>query len=339
MGNLNVFGDISPRTAAYAAVRLLTRGQHDMVTERFGQSKPIPKKHSKVIKFRRYESLPRATAPLSEGIPPEGQNLTYTDVTATLEQYGDVIFLTDVIADTHEDDVFKESFDLCGEQASETFEVIRIAFLKGGTNVFYANSAASRSDVDAPPLRSDLRLVYRAFKRNKAQTISSIIKASANISTEPVAPAYFAMGHTDQDADVRNMDGFIPTKEYSNSDKALPAEVGSVDQFRIILTALFEPWDAAGASGQTYLSSGDAVSTDTACDVYPMVIVAKNSYGIVPLQGKHVVKPAVKNPGEPTKDDPLGQKGFVSWKAYQAGLILNQLWAARLEGGATAVPD
>ncbi len=88
MENQNTYGDISPRTAAYAAVTLLNRGQYDLVIERFGQGKPIPRKHSKVIKFRRYESLPRATAPLAEGVPPAGRKLVKTDVTATLEQYG-----------------------------------------------------------------------------------------------------------------------------------------------------------------------------------------------------------------------------------------------------------
>jgi N4-gp56 family major capsid protein len=337
MGNTNVYGDISPRTAAYAAVRLLTRGQYDLVTERFGQAKPIPKKHTKTIKFRRYESLPRATAPLAEGIPPAGRKLTKTDVSATLEQYGDVVELTDVIKDTHEDDVFKEAFDLCGEQAAETLEVIRIAVLKAGSNVFYANNAGSRSAVDSPPLRSDFRRIYRSFKKNKAKTISKIVKASPLISTEPVDAAYFVMGHTDLDADIRNIEGFIPVKEYSSSDKALPAEIGSVDQFRFILTPLFESWETSGASGLTYLSGGEQVSTAAQCDVYPLIVVAQDAYGIVPLQGEHAVHPAVVNP-KPVIGDPLGQKGFVSWKTYQAAVILNHNWIARLECAATAVP-
>jgi N4-gp56 family major capsid protein len=339
MGNMNVYGDISPRTAAYAAIRLLTRGQYDLVTERFGQSRPLPKKKSKTIKFRRYESLPRATAPLAEGIPPEGRKLTYTDVSATLEYYGDYVEITDVIADTHEDPVFKETFDLCGEQAAETIEVVRIAFMKAGSNVFYENNAGARASVNGPPIRADFRRIYRAFKRNKAQTIGSIVKASAKISTAPVDPAYFVMGHTDLDADIRNMDGFLPSVEYSNSDKALPAEVGKVDQFRFLLTPLFEPWEEAGTSGTTYLSGGDIVSSAASCDVYPLIAVAKNGYAIVPLQGKNAVTPMVRNPNNPTVTDPLGQKGFVSWKLPQTGTILNQLWVARLEAAATAIPS
>lgn len=336
--NVTKYGDITPREAGYMAKKFLERGQFDLVTERFGQAHPIPKKNTKTIKFRRYESLPRASAPLAEGVPPAGHKLTYSDINATLEQFGDYVELTDVIFETHPDPVPQETRDLCAEQIAETIEVIRIAVMKAGTTVYYANSASGRTTVNSPPLRSDLRRVYRAFKRNKARTISNIVKASAMVSTEPVAPAYFCLGHTDLDADIRNMEGFVPVEQYSNSDKALPGEIGKVDQFRFILTALFEAWDAGGASGTTYLSSGAAVSTATSCDVYPLIIVARDAYGIVPLQGENAVTPMVKYP-TPSVGDELGQKGFVSWKTWQTSVILNQNWIARLECAATAVPS
>lgn len=135
MSERTSYGDISPRTAGKAMKRLLKRGQHLMVVERFGQKDPLRKNQTKTCKWRRYNSLARASAPLAEGVTPKGKRLTYTDVNATLEQYGDLLELTDVIADTHEDPVFQESMDLCGEQAAETVEELRIAVLKSGTNV------------------------------------------------------------------------------------------------------------------------------------------------------------------------------------------------------------
>ena len=339
MSNLNTYGDITPRTAAFAAVKLLERGQHDLVTERFGQGKPIPKKHTMSVKFRRYESLPRATAPLAEGVPPAGQKMTKTDITATLQQYGDSVSLTDVIVDTHEDNVLDEYMTICAEQIAETVEVIRISVLKAGSNVFYANNVAGRSTVNSPPLRGDFRRIYRYFKKYKGKEIHKIIKASAKISTEPVAPAFFCLGHTDLYADIRDLSGFIPVEQYSNSDRALPAEIGKIENFRIILTALFEAWAAAGVSGTTYLSSGEIVTTAAACDVYPLICLAANAYGIVPLQGEGAVSPAVINPTKISHSNPLGQSGFVSWKTYQTSVILNHNWVARYEVAATATPS
>lgn len=336
--NTTTYGDISPRTGGRAEARLLERGQFLMVVERFGQKDPQRKNSTLTVKWRRYNSLARASAPLAEGIPPTGSKLTFTDVTATLEQYGDVVIITDVIADTHEDPVLNAALDIIGEQAAETIEELRINVLKAGTNVFYSSTATTRSNVNSPPLRGDLRRIYRSFMRLKARPISQIIRASAKISTEPVSPAYFAMGHTDLDADIRGMSGFIPMEQYSDSTKALPGEIGKVEQFRIILTPLFEPFLTAGTSGTTYLSGGVAVSVNAAADVYPFLFTARDAYGIVPLQGFQAVTPMVMNPGKPSPGDPLGQIGFVSWKTYQTCAILNQNWFARLETTATALP-
>lgn len=336
--NITTYGDISPRTAGFAKAKMLKRGQHLMVTERFGQVDPQQKNKTKTAKWRRYNSLPRNTAPLAEGVTPKGQKLTHTDVTATLEQYGDWVQLTDVILDTHEDPVLNETAGLCGEQAAEVVEAIRINTLKAGTNVYYANGVASRATVDSPPTRADFRKIFRAFKSNKAQEISQIIPASAMISTQAVEPAFFVMGHTDLKADLRGLPGFVPVSQYSNAMKALPGEVGSLEEFRFVLTPMFEPWEAAGASGTTHLSGGVAVSTAASCDVYPMIVVARDAYGIVPLQGQNAITPMVHNP-KTSSDDPLAQRGHVAWKTMQTAVRLNELWMARLEVACTASPS
>lgn len=336
--NLTTYGDISPRTAAKAARKLLERGQALMTTERFGYVDPQPMNSSKTRKWRRYDSLAPAVSPLAEGITPAGQKLSYTDVTANLEQYGDFVRLTDQVKDTHEDPVLSEATDVIGEQAAETAELLRIEILKAGTNVYYANGVTARASVASKVTLADFRKVVRGFRRNRARTISQIVKASALISTEPVAPAYFAMGHTDLEPDIRGLTGFVPTEKYADSSKALDGEVGKIESTRIILSPLWEPWLAAGASGTTYLSNGEIPSGSSAADVYPLVVTARNAYAIVPLQGEDAVDVMVKNPGKPSDSDPLGQRGFVSWKMYQAAAILQELWLARIEGGATANP-
>jgi len=335
---ITTYGDIGSRTAARVAKKMLERGKHLMFTERFGQFDPQGKNKTKTVKWRRFEPLARATAPLAEGVTPPGQIVRITDVEATLEQYGDWVQITDVIADTHEDPVLDQMSTVCGEQAAETVEVVRIAVLKAGTNVYYGGTGTTRATVNGTITRGMLRKVVRGFKRNKAMEISQLIKASSQISTEPVAPAFWAMGHTDLAPDIRGVPGFVPTEQYADSGKAIEGELGKVEGVRFLLSALWDPFNSAGASGTTYLSGGSKVSVAAPCDVYPLVIVARNAYGIVPLAGSNAITPAVYNPGKPVPGDPLGQRGFVSWKTMQAAAILQQLWAARCEVGATAEP-
>lgn len=332
---------LSPRTTAYAMKKLLSRGQDMLVTERFGQVDPMQKNKTKSVTWRRYKSLQPAVTALTEGVTPEGSTIMVEDINATMQQYGDWVQITDHIADFHEDPVLNEMMEVCGEQAAETIELIRIAFMTAGSNVYYANGVASRSAVNSAPTRGDFRKIYRQFKRNKAKEFTRVIKASPDTATEPVNAAYFALGHTDLDADVRGITGFVPSEKYADQSKAFPGEVGKVENTRVILTNLFNPWVASGASGTTFLSNGIEVGSSAAADVYPLVFIARDSYGIVPMSGKNSVKPMFKNPGSgsPTDSDPLNQRGFVSWKCYQTGAILNDAWLARLECAATANPS
>ncbi len=338
--NLNTYGDISPRTAAFAAKELLRRGQPHAILEKFGYFDPQGTKKTKTRTWRRYEPLAAADAPLVEGQTPQGQKLRKTDVEVTLKQYGDFVELTDAILDTHEDEVLNESLDLCSQQIVETTELIRFAALKAGTNVYYANSVASRLLVNSAPLRGDLRRIYRGFKRYRAMEITEIIKAGMDVSTEPVKKSFVVVGHTDLDADIRLLTGFTPTEKYASQKVLDESEIGSCENFRFCLTDLFAPWLAAAtsiSSGQTtFLSNGLASAGYP--DVYPLLAFGKYAYAIVPLAGKNVVKPMVKNP-EPTVGDELGQRGFVSWKMWQACAILQDTWMARYEVCATASPN
>lgn len=337
--NFNTAGDIGYRSTGEVKKRLLMRGNYKMVAAKFGQAFTQGKGTTLTGKWRRYENFPTAEAPLQEGITPPGRKLSKTDVTSTLQQYGDWAELTDIVFDTHEDDVPKETVNLCGDQLGETVEVVTIATLKGSSTVFYANNAATRSAVNAPPMAGDFKRIERFLSSNKGTPITSMIAASQNVSTEPIDPAYVVMGHTDCKADLEAMDGFVPVKNYSNSAKTIsPTEVGSLGSFRFCLTPLFEPWLAAGASNSTYLTSGGIPSAAAAADVYPFIIVGKDAYGVVRLQGLDAVKPAIVYP-KPVVGDELGQRGFVSWKIYYTAVILNSNWCIRYEAAATALPD
>ena len=126
---MSVFGDIQPRTAAFAAKELLKRGIPFMILEKFGQSKPLPGNSSKTMKFRRYNALDATPTALAEGITPASQQLTITDVTATLTQYGSRIQITDVILDTHEDPVLNESITLLGQRGHAAWKSMQTAVI------------------------------------------------------------------------------------------------------------------------------------------------------------------------------------------------------------------
>ncbi|MBO4303539.1 MAG: N4-gp56 family major capsid protein [Lentisphaeria bacterium] len=330
----NLYGDISQRVGIYAVKKFLKRAKKECIVDKFAQFTPIPKNHSQTLKFRRYKTLGRITTPLTEGVTPTGQELVVEDVTASLAQYGGVVQFSDQILDTHEDPVLNETVGLMGEQAAESFEAIKIAILNNCTNQFFAGGT-TKATVSAAISLGLLRLVNRALRRNLAAKITNIVNAGPNISTEAVGASYILMGHTDLETDFRNITGFLPVERYGDAYKAVSEyEIGKVENFRIILTSMFEPEKQAGASGTTLLSNGAPVSSAAAADVYPVFAIGRDAYAFTPLGGQNAAHVVVVNP-KPTDSDPLAQKGHVGWKGWMGGAILNDLWMAKINVGCT----
>lgn len=332
---ISVYGDITPRTAAFAVAKMLVRAQPYLVLEKFMQMFPIPNNSTKVAKFRRYEALALATTPLTEGVTPVGKTMSYTDVTATLAQYGDYVVITDVIKDTHEDPIFMEYQDIIAEQAAQTIEAVRFGIFRAGTNVFYMND-------DGTPLRTEVntaftganglakqRAITRAFKRQNAAPISKITSTSPNYGTQPITASYIGLMHPDCETDVRGITGFVPVESYVPGAAISEFEIGKIENVRYITSTVFSSWaDAGGAKGTMVSTSG------TNADVYPILFLAKDAIGGVPLKGKDSLAPVVHNPTV-SDSDKLGQRGHVGWKTMQTAVILNDLFMARLECSAT----
>lgn len=349
MAAITVYGDISPRVAAYAVSQLLKRGMPYLILEKFGQTYPIPTNATKVAKFRRYFLLgatggagdgnpaeafatPLALTPLTEGVTPTGKQLSNQDYTVTLVQYGDYMTITDVVLDTAEDQVLQQATEVMGESAAQTIETIRYNILKAGLNVFWSNGSA-RTSVNTPITLALQRRVTTALNRQNAKKITQVVKSTPDFRTEPVEAAYIGLVHPDLETDVRSMTGFIPTKQYGTVT-AWENEIGSVEQCRYLSSTIFAPFPDAGGA---YAGSGVAMrsTTGTNADVYPVLYLGRDAYGIVPLKGKDSLVPMVVNP-KPAPGDPLGQRGTIGWKAMTTAVILNDAWMARLEVAATA---
>ena len=324
------YGDIGQRTAAWAAVEMLSHAAPVLCIQKFGMTKPIPANKADNAKFRRPIPYGPATVPLVEGITPSPQKAQYEDVPVQLKQYGAYVEITDQVMDMSEDPVLKDQTQLCGEQAAATMEQVTFGALIAGTSVFYTNGSV-RSSVNTALGLSKQRAVTRFLMAQKAMRISSILDGSPNYMTRPIEQAWIAVGHTDLDNDIRNLAGFIPTASYGSRSLVSDYEVGSIEQIRYVLTPEMPTWaDAGGAKGSMMSTSG------TSADVYPLLVLGKEAFGCVPLKGKGAITPQVVNP-KPAAGDPLGQRGTVGWKAYFAAVILNQQWMARVETAATAL--
>lgn len=320
---------VSQRTNVHAERQMLRHAGPVMVLDKFGLSRPMPKNKGLTIKFRRPKVFTAATTPLVEGVTPSATQFSYEDVETSLKQYAQLVEITDVIEDTHEDPVINDASEQAGENIGRTIEALNYGVLRAGTNVFYSNGSA-RSAVNTPVTLNKIRAVTRALKAQKAMKISKILDASINYGTRAIEAAYICVHHTDLEADIRNLAGFVPLAEYGSRQPIHQYEIGSVEDTRFICSPDLEPFaDAGGAENGMISTSGSNA------DVYPMLFFGKEAYGVVPLRGQGAVSPSILRPGVRDKSDPLGQRGYIGWKTWHSAVILNQVWMARLEVGAT----
>ena len=342
---MTTYSDITPRQTAFSVANLLKRAIPYMMLEKFGQAYPIPKNSTRVAKWRRYYmtgatgsasgdagayNVPVADTPLTEGVTPTGSTLDNKDYSVTLEQYGDFLKFTDVIMDLHEDfpPLLREMTDILGEQAAHTIETLRFNVLKAGTNVFYANGT-TRGGVNTPLTLSLQRRITRSLKRQNAKPVTSMVASSVKYNTQPIESAFIALTHPDVENDIRDLVGFISSKQYGSA-VAMEGEIGSVEDVRYIRSTVFEAYEDAGGTKGAMLST-----TGTDADVYPILFLARDAYGIVPLRGKDSVEVMVVQP-KATNTDPLAQRGTIGWKVWNATVILQDAFMVRAEVAATA---
>jgi N4-gp56 family major capsid protein len=327
-----LYGDIPPRVGVFLDAKALKRADPVLVVAKFGQQRPIPANKGQSVRCRRARPFPVALTPMSEGVKPTSLRLEYEDVTLNLQQFGSWSRFTDVVADTHEDPVLSDLTELSGEQGAETIERVLIGRILGGSNAVFANGAA-RNAVNTRLTINTQRRATRALKNARGKKITKMLSASVNIGTRPVEACYVAFAHTDVESDIRALPGFRPVVEYGTVQPLCPEEIGAVEDVRYILTQNMLPWiNAGGAHGGNVVTTGG-----TSADVYPVVYIAEDAFGVTAMKGREAMKMMVLKPNTPRGGDELGQWGSVGWKTWHASGILNNTWLVRAEVGVSVI--
>ena len=107
---------------------------------------------------------------------------------------------------------------------------------------------------------------------------------------------------------------FIPVQKYGDATTILRGEIGTVDQFRIVVNPEMMKWEGAGAAVQ---DSDGIFSTDDKADIYPMLVVGDDAFTTIGFHptGTNTkfeiihVKPGASNA---SNADPYGKRGFMS---------------------------
>lgn len=297
---------------------LLERAVALFVHTRWAQVRDIPRRAgSSTIKFRRYGNLVAATTPLVEGVTPSGSALSVTDITATAQQYGDYVTVTDVLSYESQDAVLMEAAQILGDQAGDTIDQLVRDVLSAGTNVIFSGTGnLANIDVAAGDVitAANVNAAVAILKLNNARKVTRMINPSTGVSTVPIAASYIGIIHPTVTAVLRTVTGWTDAWKYPTQAGVMDGEVGSVGEVRFVESTNAKKFVGAGTAG---------------VDLYSTVIFGANAYGITRVSGeamKNIVKPL----GSAGSADPLDQRATSGWKATFVAKILNDNFLVRI---------
>ena len=313
-GNTNVTTDtgLSKEMKTFYSDYLIDMAEPNLVHDQFGQKHPIPKNGGKIIEFRKYDSLPKALTPLTEGVTPNGQKLSMSVITSKVEQYGGYIELSDILLLTAIDNNLVQATKLLGSQAGRTLDTITREVLNGGTNVQYAEGQVTARNA----------LVGGQATGNHYLTVDAVRRAVRFLkvmNAPKINGNYVGIIHPDVSYDLMSDPKWVNVKTYSDPDGIYEGEIGKIEGVRFVETSEAKVFDGAGASG---------------VDVYSTLILGADAYGVTEITGgglEHIVKQL----GSAGTADPLNQRATAGWKATKTAERLVEQYMVRIETAST----
>ena len=313
-GNTNVTTDtgLSKEMKTFYSDYLIDMAEPNLVHDQFGQKHPIPKNGGKIIEFRKYDSLPKALTPLTEGVTPNGQKLSMSVITSNVQQYGGYIELSDILLLTAIDNNLVQATKLLGSQAGRTLDTITREVLNGGTNVQYAEGQVTARNA----------LVGGQASGNHYLTVDAVRRAVRFLkvmNAPKINGNYVGIIHPDVSYDLMSDPKWVNVKTYSDPDGIYEGEIGKIEGVRFVETSEAKVFEGAGASG---------------VDVYSTLILGADAYGVTEITGgglEHIVKQL----GSAGTADPLNQRATAGWKATKTAERLVEQYMIRIETAST----
>lgn len=234
----NQSSQFSADIEAFIAERTLPLARRQLVAYQFGDPLSLPKGRGTTYTATRFNRIPLPYAALSEGVPPIGETMTIGQVSATAQQWGDKVTITDVAELTIKHPLVTKAQELMGLQIGETLDRNTFNNLMAGTQVNYVNSRGSRASLVAGDVLNphEVNRAQGALKTlgaprymgdEQTDTKTSAEAGGARASANPrQMPHYVSVMHTLVTQDMRENTTINNAWSYSDINRLYNAEVG-----------------------------------------------------------------------------------------------------------------
>jgi N4-gp56 family major capsid protein len=165
--SLSLAADLVP---VYIKEKLLMIAEKNTIFMDIGDKEDLPENNGKTVQFTRYERLPLPTTPLTESDSPASTALTTSIVQAVMDQWGQVVNISDVAELTVRHPVMRTALQRLGTAGAELMDREVQKVLMGSSNVYFPNARTSRSALVAGDFlgTDDIRKIVSTLRNNGA---------------------------------------------------------------------------------------------------------------------------------------------------------------------------
>ncbi len=281
--------------------------------------KNIPLNSGKSIVFTRFTPLAITTTALSEAANPTAVDMTATNVSTTLSDYGNYTQVGSLYSMTSIETGLTEHVSVHGQNAGESIDqIIRVELVAGATNQIASTATGAPSATAITTIHTtdtltglEIRTTVRNLKKNKAQRFPGGL--------------YRGIIGPDTAMDLMGNSEWLDAHRYTTSDAIERGVVGKLAGVEFVET-----------NNQDFaISGGFSTSATNVANVFSNFIFGAHAYAIVNLGSHSAPMVYVKNPGSNSTDNPLDMFSTVGWKMPFAVKTLNANWLINLKTGAT----
>ena len=287
--------DVRIKPDAYYDMMLLKMlRQMEFHYSKYAIQKSLPKNYGDTINWRRFKKLELAPnlGLLTEGVTPEGKTgISGEQITAVIQQYGEVMYFTDLVDLQQLDDVRREYTIELGYIAQETLDRIVRNVLVAEGSVYFTGGVAGFDELEAVvaganpenarPKIDDFRKIVLGFKKDFVTGVRGANGRYVALISPEVMFALF---------DDERMHQYM---NYGQTNAPLQDGM-AIDMFGI----RFE----------------EVLNAPVIGNLHDSIVLADEAYAITKLEGMGNVRVITKGLGSAGVDDPLDQRQSIGYK-------------------------
>jgi len=296
----------------YFSKSLLDTIEETLVLDQFASKQSLPEKSgSNSMRFFRYAAGDAANvSAITEGTNPAANALAIDSIDVDLEQFGQVIAISDLASATELFNNLEQATLRVGrDSALKMDSLIRDELFRNDTGIPAANNIFSGSTTS---WGSSITAVDATDFLDAATSLKIQ-------SATPINGFYIAVVGPQVARDLMNDGDWIAAHHYANPDSIVRGEIGRLHGVRFVETTL--PFRAAVGDQYTHSASGA---------YYGSAVVGAEAYACASLNSQSPFAPSVQITNGADKSDPLNLQTKVGMKFYTAAKNIQPLHIARV---------